>query len=163
MIRKSTVAKAAEALTETADPADLVTLADLATEGFGYGSPYVTTPRDAIDALARQLADDIVIDDIGRRSVSRSAARALFTERREAEARQREAQRRREAELEEQPLSNPIRGGVPCDQIPDGVLPASAMLQAARDAQPKRRSVLEQALTNDDGITYHPVDREDES
>jgi hypothetical protein len=35
------------------------------------------------------------------------------------------------------------------------------MLQAARDAEPRRRSVLEEALANRHGdITYHPVDRE---
>jgi hypothetical protein len=35
------------------------------------------------------------------------------------------------------------------------------MLQAARDAVPRRQSVLEEALTNRDGaIVYDPVDRE---
>jgi hypothetical protein len=57
------------------DPADLVTLADLAAEGFGYGSPHVATPRDAIDALAHQLGDHMILDDIGRRCVTRSTAR----------------------------------------------------------------------------------------
>jgi hypothetical protein len=27
-------------------------LAELAAEGFGYGGPYVATPKDAIDVLA---------------------------------------------------------------------------------------------------------------
>jgi hypothetical protein len=34
------------------------------------------------------------------------------------------------------------------------------MLQAARDAEPRRRSVIEEALANDDGLTYHPVREE---
>jgi hypothetical protein len=35
------------------------------------------------------------------------------------------------------------------------------MLQAALDAEPRRRSVLEEALANrGDAIVYHPVDRE---
>jgi hypothetical protein len=31
------------------------------------------------------------------------------------------------------------------------------MLQAALDAEPRRRSVLEEALANSDSLTYHPV------
>jgi hypothetical protein len=80
----------------------------------------------------------------------------------EAEQRQhREAQQRREPELDEQAANNHPRGGVPADLIPDGVSPAAAMLQAAKDAEPRRQSVLEEALTNRDGaMVYHPVDRE---
>jgi hypothetical protein len=37
-------------------PAELVTLAELAAEGFGYGSPYVKSPRDAIGVLAVERA-----------------------------------------------------------------------------------------------------------
>jgi len=31
------------------------------------------------------------------------------------------------------------------------------MLQAARDAEPRRRSVLDEALDNETDLTYHPV------
>jgi hypothetical protein len=31
------------------------------------------------------------------------------------------------------------------------------MLQAAKDAEPKRRTVLEEALANDDAVTYHRI------
>jgi hypothetical protein len=35
------------------------------------------------------------------------------------------------------------------------------MLQAAKDAEPRRQSVLEEALANRDGLVYHPLsDRE---
>jgi hypothetical protein len=161
MIRKSTVAKAAEAVTETVDPAELVTLAELAAEGFGpWDSPYTKGTRDVIEALARQL-DGVVLDDIGRRCVTRETSRALFAERAEAERRQREARQRHEEELAERAANNRPRGGVPADRVPDGVSPAAAMLQAALDAEPRRRSVLEEALANRDGaIVYHPVDRE---
>jgi hypothetical protein len=123
--------------------------------------PVVHLDTDAVGELARQLDGEVVLDDLGRRCVIRSTARRLFTERDQAEHRQREVQERHEAELAEQAANNPPRGGIPADRIPDGVLPAAAMLQAARDAEPRRRSVLEEALTNRDGaIVYHPVDRE---
>jgi hypothetical protein len=36
------------------------------------------------------------------------------------------------------------------------------MLQAAKDAEPRRQSVLEEALANDSGLVYHPLsDREE--
>jgi hypothetical protein len=139
------------------DPADLIPLAELCAEGFGWDGPYVTTPKDAIDALAHQLGDNVILDDIGRRCVTRSTARRMFTERAEAERRQREARERHEAELVEQAANNPPRGGVPHDAIPDGVSPAAAMLQAAKDAEPKRRTPLEEALDNDGSLTYHPI------
>ena len=145
------------------DPADLVPLADLAAEGFGYGSRYVKTPPDAIDALAHQLGDQVILDDIGRRCVTRSTAGRMFTERAEAERRQREVQDRNEAQLYATPSANVPRRGVPADRIPSDVLPAAAMLQAARDNEPRRRSVLEEALDNDESLTYHPIRNEEQS
>ena len=59
-------------------------------EGFGWGGACVTTPRDAIDALAVELVGsgvEILFDDLGRRSVDRDTARRLFDERAAAEAR----------------------------------------------------------------------------
>ena len=104
-----------------------------------------------------ELAGAVVVDDLGRQCVTHDSARALFAERAEAERRQREAQQRREAGLAEQAANNRPRGGVPADRIPDGVLPAAAMLQAARDAEPRRRSGLEEALDNETDLTYHPL------
>jgi len=97
--------------TQDVTPVDqdgLVTLAELAAEGFGpWDSPYTKGPRDVIEALARQLDGVVVLDDIGRRCVTRETARALFAGRAEAERREREAQERREAELHEQAANNP--------------------------------------------------------
>jgi hypothetical protein len=109
MFTKNTVVEAAETVGEAApvDPAELVPLAELAAEGFGWGSQYVTTPRDAIEGLARQLEAEVVLDDIGRRCVSRDTARRLFAERATAEERQREARQRREAELAERAPRRP--------------------------------------------------------
>ena len=41
-------------------PVDLVPLAQLAAEGFGYDGPHARTPREAVDALAAQLDGDVV-------------------------------------------------------------------------------------------------------
>jgi hypothetical protein len=143
------------------DPADLVPLAELVAEGFGYGSPYVATPRDAIDVLAHQLGDQVILDDIGRRCVTRSTAGRMFTERAEAERRQREVQDRNEAQRHAMATANVPRRGVPADRIPPDVLPVSAMLQAARDNEPRRRSVLEEALDNGP-LTYHSLTAQEE-
>jgi hypothetical protein len=161
----NTVRRAAESVDEpaTVDSAELVPLAELAGEGFGWGGQFVTTPGDAVDALAAQLDGEVVLDDLGRRCVSREVARRLFAERAEGERRQWEAQQRREEELAEQAANHRPRGGVPADRIPAGVLPVVAMTQAAKDAEPRRQSVLEHALANDGAVVYHPIGREDES
>lgn len=84
----------------------LVSLAELAIE---------LTNGD-IDGLARQIsADAIQLDDIGRRCVSRSTARRLFTER--AERKAKEAERRAEwaeryRELDAR-MKAQLRGGIP--------------------------------------------------
>ena len=57
-----------------------------------------------------------------------------------------------------------LRRGVPWYEIPAGVLPVVAMTQSARDAQPKRRSVLDDALAGDGSMVFHPPrDDKDES
>jgi hypothetical protein len=151
----------AETATEGA-PAEPVTLAELCAEGFGYDIPsYVRSPRDAVDVLAAELGAAVVLDDLGRRVVSRETARRLFAERDEGERRQREAQERYQAEQAEQAARNPVWTGIPAGQFPDGVSAATAMLQAAKDAQPRRQSVLDHALQDRDGqIEYHPIQQE---
>jgi hypothetical protein len=148
---------------ERIDPTELIPLAELAAEGFGYGSPFVTTLRDAVDALAAELGDQATLDDIGRRCVTRETARRLFDERHEAERRRQEVQERNEAQLAKRAANNVPRPRIPADEIPEGVNPVTWLLQTAKDAEPRRQSVLEHALANRDGsLTYHPI-REEES
>ena len=52
--------------------------------------------------------------------------------------------------------------GLPADSLPVGVAPAAAMLQAARDDQPKRQSPMEEAFSGK-SMTYHAWPSEDES
>jgi hypothetical protein len=143
----------------TVDPTHPVTLAELAAEGFGYDGAYVRTPRDAIDALAARLDGVILLDDLGRRCVSREVARRLFADRAEFAVRQREVLARQEAAFAEQAAANRPWPGIPAGFIPEGVAPAAAMLQAAKDAAPRRQSVLQHALSNEGVIQYHPAEQ----
>jgi hypothetical protein len=95
----------------------------------------------------------IVTDDIGRPAITRADARQLVTERKEAEARQREAAERRDVELEAQRLRS-LRPGIPASSIPEGLSPAGAMLAASYDARPRRQSVVEEALAGGT-LTFH--------
>jgi antitoxin component of MazEF toxin-antitoxin module len=142
------------------DPAELIPLAQLAAEGFGYDNPaLVRTPRDAVDVLAAQFGDEVTVDDIGRRCVTRDVARRLLAERAAAEQRQREVMERNAANS--QPL--PVHGGIPTSEIPEGMTPAEYWMSIDPDRDKgRRRSVLEDALAND-GPAYHPIRREGES
>jgi hypothetical protein len=67
----------------------------------------------------------VVVDDIGRLSISRDNARQLFTERRESEVRQaakREAMER-DAIQRDQQFRSQLWGGVPADHLPVGATP----------------------------------------
>jgi hypothetical protein len=79
---------------------------------------------------------EILTDDIGRPSISRDAVRQLLDEQRENELRQREAAARMEAQAIEQ--DRQFRASLPVGQawydMPAGQLPASVMLQQAKDA-----------------------------
>jgi hypothetical protein len=98
----------------------------------------------------------VVLDDIGRLSISRDAARQLFDERREAEARKAEmrAESEKRAVEADRQWRSQLPRGVPWYEVPDGVLPVVAMTQAARDAQPKRLSPLQEALSQS-SMTFH--------
>jgi hypothetical protein len=97
-------------------------------------------------------------DDLGRDSVSRSDARRLLDEKREDELRRAHlcAEAEREAVEADQLRRALLYKGVPADLVPPGVHPATAMLQAAQDAGPRRVSPVEEALGGS-GMTYHSM------
>ena len=130
------------------DPADLIPLSVLALDLDEPGGGWV--------AAFTAAGVPVVEDDIGRASVCRVDAARLITERREAAARAWEASERRIAALAADQARSERYAGIPADRIPDGVLPVTALLQAAKDAEPKRRSVLEDALAGR-GVVYHPI------
>ena len=106
-------------------------------------------------------------DDIGRDSIRRSDAQKLLHEQRANELRAAKLRQLAEAEAVEadQLRRAQIWRGLPADHLPPGVAPAAVMLQADRDAQPKRTTPLEEALSNSGTLTYHsyPTTLEDES
>ena len=91
-------------------------------------------------------------------AISSDDARQLFDERREAEARAREIARRQEQAAVEadQQWRAQLPNGLPWHALPHGVSPAEAWAQAEKDARPKRRSVLEEALAGE-AMTFHPI------
>jgi hypothetical protein len=163
----STVRRPAEPVREVApvDLAELVPLAELAGEGFGWGGPFVKTPRGAIDVLAAQLDGEVVLDDLGRRCVSRETARRLFAERAEAERGKREAQERHQAELAELAAKSRPGGGIPIPEGLEGVDAVTVLRRHEIEAKAERkgarqRSTLDEMFTG--VMEYHPIsDREE--
>jgi hypothetical protein len=104
----------------------------------------------------------VELDDVGRPAVSRGDARLLIVERREAE--ERKARQRKLAEAkavaDDQLRRASIWTGAPAVE---GVSASALMLQADKDAQPKRRSVLQEALAGSETLTYHPLPKSDEA
>jgi hypothetical protein len=105
---------------------------------------------------ARAIA--IIPDDLGRDSVSRGDARRLLDERREQELRAAALRRlaEREAIEADERRRAQIWQGVPAAALPPDASPASVMLQAAKEARPKRTSVLEESLSGG-GLVFHPL------
>jgi hypothetical protein len=107
---------------------------------------------------ARAIA--IIPDDLGRDCVARGDARRLLDEKREADLRRAALRRLQEAEAVEadQLRRSQIWAGVPAHALPVGVSAAAAMLQTAKDAQPRRRSMLEESLAGET-LTFHTLTR----
>ena len=99
----------------------------------------------------------IVPDSLGRDAIGHDAARRLLDERRADELRRARHLAVAEAEAVEADRVKfaQIWRGVDASAIPEGVQPATAMLQAARDSLPKRSSVLEESLSNSKEMSYH--------
>jgi hypothetical protein len=149
MFRSPVVADPTTDVVRTMDPAELIPLSVLALD--------LPAPAEWSAFLADR-GIEIVLDDLGRSAVTKADARQLFTEQREPEVRRRE----KAAELERQAIEADqlqraqIWKGLPWHMIPDGVSPAQAMVAAEKDAKPRRRSVLQDALSNL-GTVFHPI------
>jgi hypothetical protein len=153
--------KAAAAIAEPAPevivPADVIPLSHLELD--------LPTPVEGWAVFLAARGIEVTLDDIGRMAISRDDARRLLTEKREREAEH--ARRRKLAEAravaDDQLRRSQIWGGIPADRMPTGVTPAAVMLQNDRDAQPKRTTPLEEALSNSGTLTYHPMQDEEAS
>jgi hypothetical protein len=134
------------------DPADdLVPLSVLALD--------LDAPAVGWDAFLAGRSIPIVLDRIGRSAISSADARQLFDERREDEARAREvaAQQERQFIEADQRFRSTLWGGEPWYALPPGVSAPEAWAQAEKDARPKRRTLLEDALEGTGSMEYHPL------
>ena len=150
----------ADAAVGTRAPADLADLIPISVIALDLAEP----PAGGWIAYLASRGIPIVLDHIGREAIDSADARQLLDERREAEVRRREAIARNEQRaIEADRLHrSQIWQGVPADSLPVGVAPAAAMLQSAKDAQPKRESPIEEAFSGK-SMTYHAWPTEDES
>jgi hypothetical protein len=119
------------------------------------------TPAVGWTAELSRRGIPVVLDDIGRLSIARGAARHLLTEQRqqqEAAARHREEIERRAIEAD-RAFRASLPAGIPLDVVPAGVSPGMLMMAADPERQGSRRqSVLEHSLANPAGaIVYTPV------
>jgi hypothetical protein len=138
-------------------PADVVAADD--TIPLSHLELDIDAPGNGWAAHLAEKGINVVLDDVGRLCVARGDARQLFTERRQHEARAREIASANEAAAVERDRAwrASLPKGAACYDIPAGVLPASALLQAAKDSQPRRQSVLQHALSHEDGMMFHPL------
>ena len=74
MSTPSTVERADHGWAEALDPSYWVPVSQLALEGFGPGGTF----DERFANLRVELADDIILDDVGRSCVARSVARDFF-------------------------------------------------------------------------------------
>ncbi len=109
----------------------------------------------------------ITIDDIGRASVARIDARQLFDEKREAEARAREhaAVVERHAIEQDQRFRASLGVGLPAAALQGFETYGQAIASLELDGQQYRpkTSMVEDLLSNDGGIVFHPIPHGDES
>jgi hypothetical protein len=139
------------------EPADLIPLSHFALDH--------PQPSEGWSNFLGRRGIKLRPDDIGRDSIRRSDAQVLLHEQRASQLRAVKLRQLAEAEAVEadQLRRAQIWKGVPADHMPPGVAPAAVMLQADRDAQPKRTTPLEEALSNSGTLTYHALSKGDES
>jgi hypothetical protein len=101
-------------------------------------------------------------DGIGRDAVSVGDAQRLIAERRADELRKQAVLRAAEQQAVESDRLRfaSIWKGVSADVMPPGP-PAAVMLQVAKEAEPKRRSMIEDMLGRDE-VVYHELPQEGE-
>jgi hypothetical protein len=145
-------------------PADVVAADD--TIPLSHLELDIDAPGNGWGAYLADKGINVVLDDLGRLSISRGDARTLFTERREAEAHAREVMARNEqaAVQRDQEWRAALPRGAAWYDVPPGVHPATAMLQAAKDAQPRRTpSQVEWLFGETDTMVYHELPAEDDA
>jgi hypothetical protein len=147
MFRSTVTAPAPPA--DVADPADLIPLSVLALD-----LPELSA--GGWDAYLTGRGIEVATDRIGRSAISSADARQLILEKQEGEAHAREvaARQEREAVERDRAFRAALPTGLHWTDIPAGVSAAQLWAQSEKDSRPRRRSVLEDALSNEGTILY---------
>jgi len=145
---------------EPLDPAAWIPLSALALEGFGYADALDTRVRN----LCRDLAEEILLDDIGRACVPRSVARQMFADRaqQQLDAQARDRVRQEKLAAATQPLHDHVRAlqrlhlGRESSGSALGDMMRDEFERNWDDAADKRDEI------NSGGLVYHPIAGEQE-
>ena len=142
---------------ERVDPSGLIPLSVLALD--------LPVPSEGWANYLGRRAIAFVPDDLGRDCVRRQDARRLLDERRADELWRRAVARQQEQEAVEADRVRfaSIWKGVAADALPVGVSAGDAMLEAARQSRPKRRSLLEDAFAGETVFHALPANPDEES
>jgi hypothetical protein len=111
-------------------------------------------PTDGLDLELARRGVEVVLDDLGRRSIAKEAARMLLAEQAASEERRRQL----EAQRGEAAAARPP-GGVPA--VPGASAFESMIAGSPPDTPTRRVSLLEDALSNPGGMTYRPLGEEE--
>jgi hypothetical protein len=153
---RNTIPDTEPAPVDVMPPAELIPLSVLSLD--------VDEPVGGWTAYLHGRGVEIVADRIGRSAISAADAKQLLDEQHEAETRQREVAARNEQQAIERDrqMRSRLWGGQPWYEVPHGVSAAEVWAQRERDSRPRRESVLDHALSREEGLTYHPL-RDEES
>jgi hypothetical protein len=158
MFRNTSPAPVAEPAPDVTPPADLISLVELSLS--------LPEPSEGWALFLGRRGISFRSDDLGRDSISRGDAKRLLDEQRADELRVRalRAQRERQAVEQDRVRRAQIWRGIPAIDLPVGVSASTAMLAADHDTQPRRTSVLQEALAGK-SLTFHSYQTspEDES
>jgi hypothetical protein len=145
---------------DEADPVDLIPLSvlalDLPEPATGW-EPFLTV---------RNIA--VVVDDVGRDSITRADARTLIAEKHENERRAQEVAARNEQRMIEADRLRFARlgRGIPAGMIPEGMTGAAAMLLAEHESRPPsvREQLLEAELGgSSNSMVYQPFPQDEDA
>jgi hypothetical protein len=156
MFRTTVTAPAPPA--DVVDPSDHIPLSVLALD-------LPEPPAGGWAAYLTGRGITVLTDDIGRPAITRADARQLLDEHRENEARKREmaARQEREAVERDRAFRAALPTGLHWTDIPAGVSAQQLWAAAEKDARPRRRSVLEDALSNEGTILHSLAPTPDQS
>jgi hypothetical protein len=138
---------------EPLDPASWIPLSSLALEGFGHAH----TIEIRINNLRHELADRVILDDLGRACISRSCARVLFEERAAKQAEQRSRDELRRAEIAARNAVPEMRARIRALQQRESTGDPLADMKGAELEDSWERAARTRAEIASGGLVYHSI------